>query len=98
MEDLDILDCVYFDKNRNLFRYSIDYDRFFYSSKEIESIERFAAVLNELYNDLPVEFNELKKICLIFCKEQLTDFPNVYLNQHIVRDIVLEFFYISKVA
>ena len=46
-------------------------------------------IISELLDDRPVEFNDCKELCrTLSIKNWQDDFPYLYLNQHILKDIV----------
>ena len=67
------------------------------SKSEWKQYDNLVPILNDLINDIPIEWNDLKFLCkYIYRKDNMiySDFPHTYLNQSIVKEKVCELFHI----
>ena len=77
---------VVFNSNHNSFINDWDYNEY----SESEQERNIVSSLNELIRDLPVEYNDLKEVCKEYCRDRMHNFSHLYMNQHIVKEIVLD--------
>jgi len=61
-------------------------NRFEYVGYDIDKYRDYIPILNELINNIPVEYNDYKLLCKEFIISWDVDFPYLFFNQHIIKE------------
>jgi hypothetical protein len=64
---------------------------------DFEKYNDYIDPMNELINDIPVEYNDYKLLCKYFIFNYSIDFPHLFLNQKILKDKVCNYFNIKEI-
>ena len=83
---------MYVEYNHAMNRFFVDKYDFEDEPHEIlDKYEELTSILNELINDMPIEFNDLQFLCNEYSVKD-NSFPYLYMNQHIVKEKICEHF------